>query len=506
MFITALGCTLILLLMASAWVKNIKQVAAINTIGMAIIICWVMGIAQIVNVNTQLSAFQNYIYVDSLSVIQLIIISTVAFVAALYAQHMIIHELKIGIIGERKARSFFLLFQCFIGAMLLVAVSNHLLLMWIGLEATTLSTAFLIGFYHHKLAIEAAWKYIILCSIGISIGLVGIIVFLYAAKNPENHFAFQWTYLVHSAGTLDPGRIKLAFALIFVGIGTKAGFAPMHTWLADAYSEAPTPSAIMSGVLTNLALYVILRFYAIVRLVPGVEKMNMLFLCFGALSLFVAVMSLFCQSNGKRLLAYSSVENMGIMSMGIGFGGPVALFGVLLHSIAHTYAKAMLFLAMGNYQQVTGTKRIDKLSGLRHYMPITSALFIIGLFVATGFPPAAVFFSELSILNAGLSGQYYGWVGFLLLMLFLAFAGMLKAFAPVLLGTLNLPKQQNDESGADAAANAEVMQTMKENLFFEKGATTLPIFVALFLLIGVSVAHFEVLMRLLTRAANVIMG
>lgn len=490
----------------------------VNTCCMMAVLAVVARIAFIVHRDGVISAYGNQVNVDSLSVIQLIIISSVAVVASLYAQHMIPHELAIGIISEKKAKSFFMLLQCFVSAMLLVAVSNHLLVMWIGLEATTLSTAFLIGFYHHKLAVEAAWKYIILCSIGISIGLVGIIVFLYATKNPENTFAFQWTYLMHSAGALDPGRVKLAFALIVVGIGTKAGFAPMHTWLADAYSEAPTPSAIMSGVLTNLAFYVILRFYAIVRLVPDTTRINYLFLGFGLLSLTVAVFSIYTQNNGKRLLAYSSIENMGIMSLGIGFGGFAAVFGVLLHSIAHTYAKAMLFLSMGNYHQVTGTKRLDRVTGMRHHLPKTTGLFIIGLFAASGFPPFAVFFSEMAIVSAGFQGSSWVFPVILLVMMLIAFAGLLKAFVPMLLGKLSMPMgvekgqetatgiESLSESGSDALASAKLEAVYQNKPFYEHGVTTLPIWTALAFLVAIGFMHQGMLLRILTKAVNIIMG
>ena len=214
--------------------------------------------------------------------------------------------------------------------MIFIAVTNNIVAMWIGLEGTTLTTAFLIGFNVNKNSLESAWKYIIICSIGIGIGLIGILIFVNAYSNQDAGQILKWSHLVKNPNPQSTYAIKIAFTLIFVGLGTKAGLAPMHTWLPDAHSEAPSPvSALMSGVLLNLALYVILRFYIITKHIPGLENTKWLFIIFGCVSLIISSFSILRQLNYKRLLAFSSVENMGIIALGLGIGSKIAVFGAI---------------------------------------------------------------------------------------------------------------------------------------------------------------------------------
>jgi len=373
--------------------------------------------------------FGNIVYIDSLSQIQLIIVVSVSLLAVIYSYKYIKGEYEENIISLKKAQIYYLLFQVFVFSMIFLCVSNNIMGMWIGLEATTLATAFLIGFNNSKLSLEAAWKYIIICSIGLVIGLIGIILFIYSMNTEINTSMLQWTYLLNWNKDFDKEILTIAFTFIFIGIGTKAGIAPMHTWLSDGHSEAPSPiSAMMSGILINLALYVIVRFYIIIRLVSGIENIRYLFIVFGCISLIISTFSIMKQTNYKRLLAFSSVENIGIMSLGFGFGGPLGVYGSLLHSMVHAYGKSLLFLVSGNILNAYKTKRISNIKCLIKTMPYNSVFLIIGILVITGTPPAASFFSELMILQNGFNNGEYISVAILLLSLLIAFVGFIVPF------------------------------------------------------------------------------
>jgi len=295
-----------------------------------------------------ISLLNGIIVIDGLNFIQVALISIVSLIVAVYSQKYMMHELKEAEINQSQVRLYYLLYNLFVFSMMVVAVAENIILMWIGLEATTLSTAFLIGSNRHKLSLEAAWKSIIICSVGIGIGLIGIIFFLFSTGSSSNSM-LSVAYLMDNYSFINPDIAKYAFGFMFVGIATKAGLAPMHTWLPDAHSESPSSiSAMMSGVLLNLALYFIIRFYLILKDVPGLENIRYMFLAFGFFSLFIASFSIIRQKNYKRLLAFSSVENIGIIAIGIGVGSNLALYGALLHSIIHAFGNTSLFLISGN--------------------------------------------------------------------------------------------------------------------------------------------------------------
>lgn len=485
MYIYIMAAVLLILVITSGIIKNVNIISYINIFGMFILVILAVLIGIYINSNNSLSYFSNAVYIDSLSIIQLFIITTVSLITSIYSYKYIKNELEEKVISIRKAKIYYFLFAVFVFSMIFLCISNNIMGMWIGLEATTLSTAFLIGFNNNKYAMEAAWKYIIICSIGIAIGLIGIILFIYSAGADNMGNMFQWTHLINSYKTLDKKIVKIAFTLIFVGIGTKAGFAPMHTWLSDGHSEAPSPiSAMMSGILINLAIYVIVRFYTIVKLVSGVSNLKYLFIAFGCLSLIISTFSLLKQTNYKRLLAFSSVENMGIISLGIGFGGPIGTFGALLHSVIHAYGKTLLFLISGNILSVYKTKRIDKISGLIKTMPFNSVFLIFGIFVITGTPPFAAFFSEFKILVSGLNKGHYLASGIFGICLILALAGFLLAFLKMIFGNVN---DQNKKSDKD-----------KENI--------LPILLTFGFVIFISCTFSNLLYPILTKAVAIIIG
>lgn len=485
MYIITMIAVILILVLSCGITKNIKIISILNIAGMLLLFAVTILIGIDIKSNASLSYFGNSVYIDSLSLIQLFIITSVSLITSIYSSKYIENELLEKAITIRKARIYYLLFSVFVFSMLFLCLSNNIMGMWIGLEATTLSTAFLIGFNNNKYAIEAAWKYIILCSIGIGIGLIGIIVFIYAAGSDFTGNMFQWTYLVKGYKVINKDIVKIAFTLIFVGIGTKAGFAPMHTWLSDGHSEAPSPiSAMMSGILINLAIYVILRFYIIVRLISGVSNLKYLFIVFGCVSLIVSTFSILRQTNYKRLLAFSSVENMGIISLGFGFGGPIGTFGALLHSLIHAYGKSLLFLVSGNILGAYKTKRIDKISGLIKTMPYNAACLLLGIFVITGTPPFASFFSEFKIILGGIIGNHYISVIILGICIILALAGFLKAFLKMIFGFEN--------------TNYKRLEKDKEN--------SLPILLTIMFIVFVSCTFSNILYPILNKAAMIIIG
>lgn len=410
-------------------IKDIKITSKINIAGSIVNFAIAFYFISLLKNVDSISYFNNLVYVDALSVIQLFIITAVTMISSFYSYKYISNELNEGEISERRGRIFYFLFNGFAMSMVLVGISNNVMGMWIGLEGTTIATAFLIGFNKNKLSLEAAWKYIIICSIGLGIGLIGIILFIYSAGFGTSEIDLNWTSLLHSYKSSNILYTKIAFTLIFVGIGTKVGFAPMHTWLSDGHSESPSPiSAMMSGILLNLALYVIVRFYIILKHIPGFENLKFLFIVFALISLVVSSFSIIKQTNYKRLLAFSSIENMGIISLGIGFGGYLGVFGAILHSIIHAFGKTLLFLTAGNMLSVLRTKRIEKVHKLIKTMPKNAAFLIISMLIIVGSPPFAAFFSEFSILISGIQKGRYISVGIYTLCLILVFVGFLNIF------------------------------------------------------------------------------
>jgi hydrogenase-4 component F len=410
-------------------IKNIKVISNVNIISSLINFIIAFHFINLFKYKDSIFYFNNLIYLDSLSVIQLFIITAVTLVSSLYSYKYVLNELNQGEISERRARIFYFLFNAFVMSMVFVGISNNIMGMWIGLEGTTLATAFLIGFNKNKLSLEAAWKYIIICSMGLGIGLVGIILFIYSAGLGTLEINLNWTSLLRSYKSSNILYTKIAFTLIFVGIGTKVGFAPMHTWLSDGHSEAPSPiSAMMSGILLNLALYVIVRFYIVLKHIPGLENLKFLFIGFALISLIVSSFSILKQTNYKRLLAFSSIENMGIISLGIGFGGYLGVFGAILHSIIHAFGKTLLFLTTGNILAALKTKRINKVNKLIKSMTKNAIMLIIGMLIIIGSPPFASFFSEFNILISGIQKGRYISVIIYSICLILVSVGFLNIF------------------------------------------------------------------------------
>ena len=353
-------------------------------------------------------AARDLIAVDGLTVFVLLIMTVIGLMFALYSRSYLDHYIADGLITPKRIGRYYGLFHLFMFAMTAAILVNSLGLLWVAIEGTTLATTFLINFFKRRESLEAGWKYLILCSVGIALALFGtVLLYSSAAKNPgEASAALNVTELLRIAGRLDPHIVKLAFVFILVGYGTKIGLAPMHTWVPDAYSEAPAPvSAMLAGVLETVAVYAVLRCKTVVdaALTPGFA--GTLLMLFGFVSFAIAAFFLLLQRDVKRLFAYSSVEHMGIAAIGFGAGG-VGTFGGLLHLLGHALAKAIAFFAAGNIRMRFGTREIERIRGLARVLPVTALALAVSGLVLVGLPPFALFASELSVISA-LSTQVY---------------------------------------------------------------------------------------------------
>lgn len=399
----------------------------------------------IINEKT-LSAFGNAFYIDSFGAVILLPISIVGFVSVLYSKNYMGRQYDIGLVDDKHIVRYYQGLSIFLLSMLVVPITNNLGVMWVTVEATTLVSVLLIMLYFKENAIEAAWKYLIIATVGLSFALIGTVFFYYAnisAGSSED--AMNWTGMVHNSKLFDPNLVKIAFVFILVGYGTKAGLAPMHTWLPDAHSEAPTPvSALLSGVLLNCALYGIIRFHIVSSGTLGPAFSNQLLIILAVVSIGIAAASIYFQKDMKRMLAYSSVEHMGIVSLGIGFGGIFGIYGAILQIINHAIAKPLMFFASGTISQKYETKVMSKIKGIIKVMPITGALFLIGGFALVGMPPFNIFLSEFLVLSSGFQSGQFLVTMIVIAFLVITFAVFLRHLIKMTFGNPTLEMKKDD--------------------------------------------------------------
>ncbi|MHB1931433.1 MAG: proton-conducting transporter transmembrane domain-containing protein [Thermoplasmata archaeon] len=375
---------------------------------------------------------------DDLSALLLFVLGVVGFSAVVYSVDYLGREGSPRALPLRRLRRYHGFVMLFLFSMLLVGSTNNLGVLWIALEGTTLVSAILVGYYHTPSAIEASWKYLILCSVGLVLALLGTLFLDLASlrAGASAGSALNWTTLIGEAPHLDPGLVRLACVFLFLGYGTKAGWVPLHTWLPDAHSEAPAPvSALLSGALLNCAVYALLRLDGVTLRMPGFGFAGWLFLGFGLLSVTVAALFILVQRDLKRLLAYSSVENMGIIAIGVGVGGALGLLGALFQMLNHAMTKATLFLVGGSLTLVTGTKEISEMQGALTGAPTLGALLLVGGLALAGVPPFSLFASEYLIVTASFGAGQYVVAGVLLGALAVAFAGLMVRFSRIVLGS-----------------------------------------------------------------------
>ncbi len=352
-------------------------------------------------------SFAHWLRLDGLSGVVLLVVVIVSTMATLYSIGYFSHELKEGAVGPAEVRRYFVLLHLFVFTMVAVAVAGNLGLLWTAISGTTLASARLVDFYGSHEPLEAAWKYIVLTVAGSLVALLGFLILYQAGVGPlGTSYNFSVAVMRGVAPHLSPALSGAAFLLVLVGFGTKAGLAPMHTWLPDAHSQAPSPvCAMLSGAELNCALLGIFRVYTLAAPSAGGTSLRTGLVAFGVLSMVVAIGFLISQRDFKRLLAYSSIEQMGLIAVGVGLGSPLALLGALLLMIAHGLTKSLLFFATGNLLLRFRTTRIDQVRGVLAAMPWTAIALVGGALAIAGAPPFGVFVSEFSIVS-GAFGQH----------------------------------------------------------------------------------------------------
>jgi hydrogenase-4 component F len=369
-----------------------------------------------------------YLLVDDLNGTFVVLTTFVGFTTSLFSASYIGHELEIGRLTPPFVRFYHAMYQLLMFAMNLALVANNIGLMWVAIELATLTTVLMVGIYRTHEALEAAWKYFILGSVGIALALFGTIL-VYMTARPvigEGLDAMVWTVLVKRAGEFDPALLDLAFVFLLLGYGTKVGLAPLHAWLPDAHAEGPTPiSAVLSGLLLNVALYALLRFKMLLAANPAALAPGPLMVTLGLLSLVFAAFMLYRRRDIKRMFAYSSIEHMGIITFAFGMGGPLANFAGLLHMTMHSLTKSAIFFAVGHVAQVKGTQRIADMGGLTETHPVLGWTLIVGVVAIAGLPPLGIFMSEFLVVSSTFARAP-------LLALILVF-GILVAFAALFL-------------------------------------------------------------------------
>ena len=411
----------------SGLVRSTKIADVFQVVGSIVTLVIALSIGCQVFGGKVISIYAGLIYIDALGAFNMILISLVGCAAAIYSVGYMRHELKEKVITENQLGKYYFFFHFFILTMLVVSAVDNLGLLWVGIELTTLVSAMLVAFYGTQHSLEAAWKYLIMGVVGIGFALLGI-VFIYLSGlhsiGEQQSAALHWTELMKVAHTLNPKWVEIGFIFILIGFGTKAGLAPMHFWLPDAHSQAPAPvSAVLSGVLLNTALYGLFRVFAIANITMQ-GNAGAYLIAFGLMSISVTVPFIMVQHDLKRMLAFSSVEHMGIITLAVGIGGPLGLYGAFLHMFNHSMGKSLLFMAAGNIAQKYHSKYIERISGVLRAMPVTGGIFLVAAMAVAGAPPFSIFISEFTIMMAGVEAGLL-WVSCALASLVvLIFAGM----------------------------------------------------------------------------------
>lgn len=380
-------------------------------------------------------------HIDAFNIYLVVLTAFIGLTTAIFSRPYMSHVCQSGRVSRTHMRLYHAMFQGFMFTMLLALTTNNLGVLWVAVEGATLATVLLVSLYRTPEAVEAAWKYFILCGVGIAQALFGTVLVYFAAQHalPDPSAGLTWTTLHAHAAQLHPTVMSIAFVFLLVGYGTKVGLVPLHNWLPDAHSEGPTPmSAVLSGLLLNIGLYAIVRLKMLTdgALAQGDNPhlAGQLMMGFGLLSFVVAGLFLHRQRDIKRMFSYSSIEHMGLMTFAFGIGGPLATFGALLHMLVHSLTKSAIFVTVGHATHIAGTQAIDHIRGLIRTQPAVGWGLLIGVVAISGFPPFGVFTSEFLLLSATM--QYWPWLTPILLTgLVIAFAGLFRHLQPMVYGT-----------------------------------------------------------------------
>jgi hydrogenase-4 component F len=346
--------------------------------------------------------------VDDVNIVFIVLNTFVGFTTSVFSASYIAHELDTGRLTRTYLRFYHAMYQTLMFAMNLALLSNNVGLMWVAVELATLTTVLMVGIYRTEAALEAAWKYFILGSVGIALALFGTILVYLAARSAvgEGFDAMAWSVLVREAEAFDPNLLNLAFVFLLLGYGTKVGLVPLHAWLPDAHAEGPTPiSAVLSGLLLNVALFAVLRFKMVMSANPEALAPGPLMVTLGLISVVFASFMLYRRRDIKRMFAYSSIEHMGIITFAFGMGGPLANFAGLLHMTYHSLTKSAIFFTVGHIAQVKGTQTMADIRGLTVSHPVLGWSLVLGVITIVGLPPTGIFMSEFLIVTSTFSRQ-----------------------------------------------------------------------------------------------------
>jgi len=392
--------------------------------------------ARVVNQGPVLVAHEQF-FVDPFNVFLVTLTAFVGLTTAIFSRPYMRVEMDHGRVSARRLRLYHSMYQLFITTMLIALTTNNMGLLWVAMEAATLSTVLLVTLYRTPASLEAGWKYFILCGVGIAQALFGTILLYFAAERAlgaDGSTALLWTHLNAVKGQLEPTVLGLAFVFLLVGYGTKVGLAPLHNWLPDAHAEGPTPiSAVLSGLLLNVAIYAVVRCKVLVEGSLHSALPSRMLMGFGLLSVVLAVFFLWRQRDIKRLFAYSSIEHMGIVTFAFGMGGAVANFAALLHMTVHSLTKSAIFFAVGHAAQKAGSQVMDNIRGLITLSPTIGWGLMMGSLAILGMPPFGVFASEFLILTTAMREQPWA-TPILMAALGVAFAAIFGRVQPMVFG------------------------------------------------------------------------
>src|SRR5512143_2680462 len=435
--------------LAMLLVRDRRVMTALDVAGSVVVLGLALAVARAVSDHGAVTALGIF-RADDLAVVFLLLVGLLAVAVSVATIGWMRQELARGQMREDRLRFYFALVHGFVATMVVTVVSDNLGILWIAMEGTTITSALLVGFHGDRHGLEAAWKYIIVTTIGISFGLFGTVLVYGAAAHAQGGVlagAMNWSSIAAIADRLDAGIVRIGFIFVVVGYGTKAGLAPVHMWLPDAHSQAPTPvSALLSGALIKCALFGIIRFHTIALGACGPAFSQDLLLAFGVVSVVVATPFILVQHDLKRLLGYHSVEHVGIVALGLGFGGRLGTYGALLHVVNHGVTKALVFLVAGDAIGRYGTRDMRVMKGFLGVAPLAGTLLLMGAFSLAGTPPFSIFISELLVIRAGIAAGRYAAVAVFLFLVVIIFAGLIHHVGQMVFGVADATAQRGREA------------------------------------------------------------